>query len=564
MPTTHRAADDHVLPGPDPSASAIDVDHVGVMRGGVPVLGDVSLRIAPGELVAVIGASGAGKSTLLDVMAGIRSPTSGAVRTGEARDAARVSGPSIGYVPQDDVIHRGLPVGETLRHAARLRLPAGTSAEEVERVVAWTLARLELAHRAGTTVGHLSGGQRKRTSIAVELLTRPQALFLDEPTSGLDPATAASLMALLRALAHDGTTVVLTTHSPEDVRRCDRLVLVADGGVAFTGTPDEARRHFDVEHLGDLYLATARAADPVHPTPESAAPPATPRIEATPAPRARGKAPGAAGQWRILAVRNAALLRRSRLTLAIMLAAPALVIAMFAMLFRAGALSPAHPDAAAAVSTTYWMAFAAFFFGLTYGLLQVVVELPIVRRERFVGLHLGAYVAAKVTVLTPVLAAADVAMLAVLRGLDRIPPLDAGTAARLTTTLLLTSVAALGLGLLASAAVADAAQATLALSMLCFPAVLFAGAVLPVQMMEAGGRLVSVVVAVRWSFEALGHDLGLGGLLAQDPSGAGRALLAQQGHAFDGSTAGHWAILATFAAAFLLGTVAVLRRRTSS
>ena len=156
--------------------------------------------------------------------------------------------------------------------------------------------------------------------------------------------------------------------------------------------------------------------------------------------------------------------------------------------------------------------------------------------------------------LTPVLAVVNIAMLAVLRGLDRLPSLDAATYGRLAVTLVLTSVAALALGLLASAAVADPAQATLALPMLCFPAVLFAGAVLPVPTMDVGGRALSVVVLARWAFEALGHDLGLTSLLANDSTGGGPALLAQHGDAFNHSPAGHWAILAVFTAVFLAGT----------
>ena len=247
-----------------------------------------------------------------------------------------------------------------------------------------------------------------------------------------------------------------------------------------------------------------------------------------------------------------------------MLGAPVLVIAMFTMLFRPGALDPDTPDATAAISTTYWMAFAAFFFGLTYGLLQICTELTILRRETFVGLRIGPYIAAKVTVLTPVLGAVNVAMLAVLRGLDRLPPLDAAGYGRLAVTLVLTSIAALALGLLASAAVADPAQATLALPMLCFPAVLFAGAVLPVPTMDVGGRAVSVGVPARWAFEGLGHDLGLTSLLANDATGRGPTLLAQYGDAFDRGIAGHWAILAAFTAVFLAGTATVIRRRTTN
>jgi ABC-type multidrug transport system ATPase subunit len=531
------------LSGRAPTPSGVGVrialHDVGVTRRGTAILEHVSLQVEPGELVAVVGASGAGKSTLLDAMAGVRPATSGTILV----DGTPAGDPSlrhtVGYVPQDDLIHRDLPLAATLRYAARLRLPRGTTPAEIEATVADTLARLGLTERAGTRVGDLSGGQRKRTSIAVELLTRPRAFFLDEPTSGLDPATAANLMATLRELADEGTTIVLTTHNLDDLQACDRTVEVA-GGATFAGPPAEPR-------------GNGRAEAPQHSSP------AVSGRDARPA--ARG--PGGLAQWRALTRRNVEILRRNRLTLAIMLGAPALVIAMFTMLFRGGALAADHPDATAAVSTGYWIVFAAFFFGLTYGLLQIVTELAIVRREVFVGVRLVPYLAAKVAVLVPVLVAVDVAMLAVLRGLDRLPPLDTATYGRLAVTLFATSLAAVSLGLLASAAVADPAQATLALPMLCFPAVLFAGAVLPVATMDVGGRAMSYSAVTRWGFEAVGHDLGLSGLLAGDRTGTGPALLSQYGSAFNGTSTGDWLLLAAFAAAFLAGTATVIRRRTT-
>ncbi len=455
-------------------------------RHGHTVLRSVDLVIEPGEVVALIGASGAGKSTLLDTLAGLQPAARGAVLY-DASPSGASTRHLVGYVPQDDLIHRDLAVAGTLRYAARLRLPGGTDPATIERTVADTLQRLDLADRAGVRVGSLSGGQRKRVSVGVELVTRPRALFLDEPTSGLDPATAATLMQTLRGLADQGTTVVLTTHNTADLLACDRVVMLADGGVGFAGSPDEACRYYGVDHVADLYRrAQARPSHRAEVVAAEVAP--DPPIERmTP-----GRHPSSLHQWRVLAGRNLGLLRHNRLTLLIMLGAPALVIMMFAMLFRPGALDSAQPDAAAAISTTYWMAFAAFFFGLTYGLLQICTELPIVRREVAVGVRIGAYLAAKVSVLAPVLAAVDVTMLAVLRALHRLPPLDAMSYARLALTLFITSIAALALGLLASAAVADAAQATLALPLLCFPAVLFAGAILPVPAMNAGGQAVSV------------------------------------------------------------------------
>jgi ABC-type multidrug transport system ATPase subunit len=554
------------LPVTPPTSKGVGivVEDVGVTRRGRALLRGVDLAVSPGELVSIIGASGAGKSTLLDAVAGVRPPTSGTVSFDGVDSSSSSHRDLVGYVPQDDLIHRDLPVAETLRYAARLRLPTGTTRDEIDRIVTRTLAELDLADRASVRVGDLSGGQRKRVSIAVELLTRPRSLFLDEPTSGLDPATAANLIATLRRLADRGTTVVLTTHNPEDLPASDRIVVVDRGTVIASGSSDEVRRHFEVERLADIYLriATDRAAagaDDV--TGRAATAPPQPvgrprRVRARPA-TSRG------AQWLALSGRNLAILRRNRLTLAIMLAAPALVIVMFTMLFRSGALDPPSPDATAAVSTTYWMAFAAFFFGLTYGLLQICVEMPIVRREVFVGIRVGPYLAAKITVLAPVLAVVNITMLAVLRILDRIPALSAAAYGRIGVTLIITSLAALTLGLLASAAVADAAQATLALPMLCFPAVLFAGAVLPVPTMDVGGRTLSIVVIARWAFEALGHDLGLASLLAHDRSGAGAAILRQHGSAFAHSTLLDWLLLALFASVFVTATGAVLRRRTS-
>jgi ABC-type multidrug transport system ATPase subunit len=539
---------------------AIVTDGLAVTRRGRSLLHDVDLAVSPGELVAIIGASGAGKSTLLDAIAGVRPPTSGTVSF-DGVDAGSADRDLVGYVPQDDLIHRDLPVAETLRYAARLRLPTGTTHDEIDRIVARTLAELDLADRAAVRVGDLSGGQRKRVSIAVELLTRPRSLFLDEPTSGLDPATAANLIATLRRLAEGGTTVVLTTHNPEDLPAADRILVVARRTVIADGSPDDVRRQFGVEHLAGIYLRIAadRAgeSDDTTAIATSASPPVAR------ARRGRSRATTSrSSQWRALTGRNLAILRRNRLTLAIMLAAPALVIVMFTMLFRPGALDPRHPDATAAISTTYWMAFAAFFFGLTYGLLQICVEMPIVRREVFVGIRIGPYLAAKLTVLAPVLAIVNLTMLAVLRVLHRLPALSTGAFGRIAVTLVITSLAALTLGLLASAAVADPAQATLALPMLCFPAVLFAGAVLPVPTMDVGGRALSIVVIARWAFEAIGHDLGLSSLLAGDSSGGGAALLAQHASAFDHSTVVNWARLAVFAAVFVAATAAVLKRRT--
>jgi ABC-type transport system involved in multi-copper enzyme maturation permease subunit len=212
------------------------------------------------------------------------------------------------------------------------------------------------------------------------------------------------------------------------------------------------------------------------------------------------------------------------------------------------------------VMVGFWVVFAAFFFGLTYGLLQIVSERSILRRERLVGLRPGAYLASKVTILGPFLLLVVVAMLAVLRLFDRLPDRPFATYASIGTGLLLCAIAALGLGLLTSAMVSTAAQATLALPMLCFPAVLFSGAILPVHLMASAGASLSVAIPSRWAFEAIGHDLGARRLLAGGGSPLGQPLLDSYGDAGTLPTGTYWLVLTLFAVAFLGATWIVLVR----
>ena len=255
---------------------------------------------------------------------------------------------------------------------------------------------------------------------------------------------------------------------------------------------------------------------------------------------------------------------RNPLTLAILLASPALVVGMFAILFRPGAFDFRDPSPSSMVMIGFWVVFAAFFFGLTYGLLQICTERTILRRERLVGLRLGAYVASKVTVLVPFLLVVIVVMLGVLRLLDRLPNRALSTYASMVVGLLLCAIAALGLGLLTSASVGNVAQATLALPMLCFPAVLFAGAILPVHLMARAGAALSLMMPSRWAFEAIGHDLGARRILGHGGSRLGPPLLASFGDAGTASTGTYWLIPAAFAVVFLVATWVVLVRSTRS
>ncbi|OMB95499.1 ABC transporter ATP-binding protein [Mycobacterium colombiense] len=545
-----------------PDGARIDAIDVGRRVSGRQLLQTMSLSVEPGELVAIAGGSGAGKTTLLEVLAGLQPPSAGEVRHDGVVPRAS-AGATVGYVPQDDIIHLEMPLRRTLRYAALLRLPAGTSAAEAERIVDETLQSLDLSDRADVPVRALSGGQRKRASIAVELLTRPRLFFLDEPTSGLDPSTAAEVMRLLRRLSQRGVTVVLTTHEPAAIEQCDRVVFLArDGHLAFTGSPGAARRYFGVENLTEVYERLAQERTPRIWAERFAdsreKPPARPGFirKVVSATASDANRTGMVRQWWLLTRRNVDVLFRNRLTLAILLGSPVLVTVMMATLFKRGSFDPGDAAGVGPAQIVFWIAFDGFFFGLTYGLLQIVGEMAVFRRERLAGLSVGAYVASKVTALLPVLAGVSAVLLVVLRALGRLPALGWHVYALLFATIVIEAISALALGLFASAAVSNAAQAALALPMLCFPQVQFGGAIVPVDQMATPGRLMSLVLSNRHAFDALGRDLQLDRYTTTLPA------MSAYRQTFQGGNVVSLLALVSFAVVLTLATAWLLDRRS--
>jgi hypothetical protein len=266
-------------------------------------------------------------------------------------------------------------------------------------------------------------------------------------------------------------------------------------------------------------------------------------------------------QWALLTRRSLDILVRSRLTLAILLGSPAMILLMFVVLFPPDAFSSTHPGPNVTLMTIFWIAFAGFFFGLSYGLPQICAEFAILRREHHVGVGLGAYVLSKVAVLLPLLALVDAATLAVLRVLHRLPATSPAQTGSMFATLLLASAAALAAGLLTSAAVTGPSQAVVAMPMLCFPQVLFSGAFLPVPAMAAAGQVISYAMSDRWAFEGLGHAAGLPALWAGRGSPLGPPLLASYDGTFSGPARTDWLILAGFTVVFLAATRLVLAAR---
>ena len=249
----------------DTSTGGLDVHGVTwTIEGNKTLLENISLSARPGTLTAVIGPSGAGKSTLARLVAGYTHPTTGTV-TFEGHDihAEYASLRSrIGMVPQDDVVHGQLTVNQALMYAAELRLPPDTNKADRAQVVAQVLEELEMTRHADTRVDKLSGGQRKRASVAMELLTGPSLLILDEPTSGLDPALDRQVMTMLRQLADAGRVVLVVTHSLSYLDVCDQVLLLAPGGkTAFSGPPSQIGPTMGTTNWADIFSSVARDPD---------------------------------------------------------------------------------------------------------------------------------------------------------------------------------------------------------------------------------------------------------------------------------------------------------------
>jgi ABC-type multidrug transport system ATPase subunit/ABC-type multidrug transport system permease subunit len=215
-------------------------------KTGPPVLNSINVSFHPGELIGILGPSGAGKTTLLQALSGHIPPISGTVLVNDISlyETYEMFRNTIGYVPQDDILYPELRVETTLDYSAEIRLPHDISSRQRRDIVDSTIEALDLTHVRSNRIDQLSGGQRKRVSIGMELITRPGLLFLDEPTAGLDPSTELKLMHHFKTVANAGTTVIMTTHILDNLSLLDKIVLLARGELVFFGTPNEAMEFF--------------------------------------------------------------------------------------------------------------------------------------------------------------------------------------------------------------------------------------------------------------------------------------------------------------------------------
>ena len=374
---------------------------------GKQLLDHISLTARPGTLTAIIGGSGAGKTTLSRLIAGYTCPTSGTVTfEGHNIHAEYASMRSrVGMVPQDDVVHRQLTVNQALGYAAELRLPPDTSKADREQVVAQVLEELELTKHADTRVDKLSGGQRKRASVALEVLTGPSLLILDEPTSGLDPALDRQVMMMLRQLADAGRVVLVVTHSVAYLDICDQILLLAPGGkTAFLGPTTQISAAMGTTNWADIFAKVG--ADPDEANRRFLAenrPPPTPPSESRPADLGEPVHTNVLRQFSTIARRQVRLVISDR-GYTVFLALLPFLIGILSTTVRGKtgygmgdplSNSPNQPD-----QILVMLIVGAVFMGTALTIRDLVGERPIFRREQAVGLSTGAYLAAKIAVFS--------------------------------------------------------------------------------------------------------------------------------------------------------------------
>ena len=520
------------------------------VRKDLNILQDISVALQPREFIVVVGQSGGGKSTFLDAVAGYRPATSPSrvlvndIDIYTHFDAIRND---IGYVPQKDIIHMELTVYQALDYAAQLRMPADTSSEERHKRVIEVLENLDLVHRKDVQISGLSGGQQKRVSIGVELLTKPGLFFLDEPTSGLDPGTETALMQLMRRLADQGRTIVLITHATKNVMLADKVVFLARGGyLAWFGPPEEALEYFDAFRPERNRRAGAMEFDEIYAVlddsskgkPEDWAyryrenpafrkyileplegkvsgttiPVREPEQAARKVERPKSQQVSGLRQFLILSARNIKILTRDRFGLALMLATAPIVSLLDVILSVLLGRNPLDFNTGLMANVMITL-FLLTVYGVMVGgisqMREIVKEQEVYKRERLVNLKILPYVLSKVWVAA-LLALYQAAAYTIVHYLAFDVPGGVSEFVQIYITLALATLAGMMLGLFASALAPNANSAPLLVIILMLPQIVLGGALIPLP------NFISAPTSTRWAFEALMSISGAGSDVAAD------------------------------------------------
>ena len=527
--------------------------------GSIKLLDDVGITIQPNEFVGLLGPSGAGKSTLMDSLNGMRPATSGYVLINNLDLYRHLDSlkQSIGYVPQDDIIHRELTVYRTLYYVARLRLSRDVSRREIDQIVNEVMDVTGLSERRDVAISQLSGGQRKRVSIAVELITKPSVIFLDEPTSGLDPATEEKIMKLFRQIAESGRTVVLTTHAMENVKLFDKIVVLMRGKLVFYGAPQEALAHVKADSFKDLYDKLEAPVDQQIASMGTLPPNASkgqkaafkhqreqiseqvaedwkkkfqqteqyrhnvveplsvlPRDgRAAAPPKRRMGIIDTIRQWGTLTRRYIEVLTRDKFNLLILFG-QAPIIAFLTYLVV--------PDKSPRDFPYFVMALVAIWFGTSVASREIIRERAVYTRERMVNMRLLPYVGSKIFVLAMIVSMQCLLLYGSLKfmhytGLLSVP----GWAIPQITIVLITAMVGIALGLFISAIVKTSEMATSMVPLILIPQILFSGLV---GVPQNTARVISTVIPATWAFDGIKRFSTLDTLDEEgsDPDGANK------------------------------------------
>ena len=540
------------------SRTRIDAIAISETIAARKLLDEVSLAIEPNEFVGVLGPSGAGKSILMKALNGTRRTTSGRIFINNLDLYQHVDSlkQSIGYVPQDDIIHRELTVYRTIYYVARLRLSRDVGVDELDKIINEVIDVTGLSDRRDVRVSQLSGGQRKRVSIAVELLTKPSIIFLDEPTSGLDPAAEERIMKLFRQIAESGHTVILTTHAMENVRLFDRIALMLRGKLIFYGTPDEALKFVGAASFIELYnkleASFEAKVSALQRLPAKATKPQQRAYE-----QAREKiAEEAADDWRnrfvatdgyrryieqplsevhdqvqsspqrrrgrgmfdtvrqflTLLRRYAEVLASDKWNLAILLGqAPVIGLLIFLVVGKNDSRDFAF----------FILALVSIWFGTAVAARELVKERPIFKRERMINLRLVPYVVSKLFLLSLIVALQTTLLFGTVKilhyaGLMSVPGTFFGVPQLLVMAL--TGSVGVALGLFVSALVGTSEVATSLVPLILIPQILFAGLV---TVPTGVSKVIGATMPATWAFDEIKRFSALDTLKEEgsDPNG---------------------------------------------
>jgi ABC-type multidrug transport system ATPase subunit/pSer/pThr/pTyr-binding forkhead associated (FHA) protein len=354
-------------------------------------LHETSFEIPAKSLLAIMGPSGCGKTTLLRVLIGHLPVTSGKVYIGglELNKNFDLLKMQIGYVPQDDIVHRELTVEQTLKYAAKLRLN-NVSQEQIEEKIDSVLKNLNIQNTKTQKIEQISGGQRKRVSIAVELLTDPMILFLDEPTSPLDPETIENFLESIQALSRNGTTVVMVTHKPEDLSYMQSVIFMADGGhMVYYDNAESYLNYFNVKNAPKVYSNLVGSNAEKWVTKFKQSHPVKPNTDSKPQSIKSSPTTNYLSQYFWLTRRYFNIKLNDRLNSAFMVGQAPLIAILILIIFSN--ISMAVP---------FLLTISALWFGVNNAAREIVAEAPIYKRERMFNQGILPYVLSKLTVLT--------------------------------------------------------------------------------------------------------------------------------------------------------------------